>query len=546
MSTFKSLSASRATLIDRRSGVGPHHLAIGKTRKLVSSPGIVHALFSSGFEISHARLSRDSMNLIDVTPLDVPVAFGGGAFCVDVDEDGTVTAVFVHRNRHELCALRGRLVGDVLQWNGWRTLVRADSPMAAPWIEFGSGGKAWASVLTRAGDFRIVRIDRDGRSRSTTLFEPNERLWHHSCVQTIPVGPEEILAVGFRGQFPIATELVAKRMSEGLEFGPAFTVAPCNVNDQLTFHFQAVGDPLRGRGHIVYLDKGLSVSHALYAKGAWTATQNILPCAAYAPQICLRSDGALAFMAVDYDGRVWTAGWHESEGWSAPRIVEGLPLQTLSPAFGQTGYGTGGLITAARSADGNVPFLMGVITDDRTATADLYASSLGVEDALTLVPEAPLNVAATRGGLRAEIRLRGLRPDHLREEGRCWLVTVPLADGAALKIATLWSNGRLSARASIMEGDGATRPMPGPVEVVPRWHDAFRPASEGHATLSVMLEELEGTPRCDAATVEIYARGWQPDGGQGVLADLGPFVPEAAAVTARDPSIIPALFKRIV
>ena len=59
--------------------------------------------------------------------------------------------------------------------------------------------------------------------------------------------------------------------------------------------------------------------------------------------------------------------------------------------FAQTGYGTGGLISAARSDAGRVPFLMAEITDDRTARAELRLSAVGGNGQI-LAPEQPLTI----------------------------------------------------------------------------------------------------------------------------------------------------------
>ncbi len=80
MATYREQFASNETLIDARPRIGPHHLAIGKTRKLFEHDGVVHAFFSRGYEIAHTRLNGETLGIIDTRVLPLPVAWGGGAF----------------------------------------------------------------------------------------------------------------------------------------------------------------------------------------------------------------------------------------------------------------------------------------------------------------------------------------------------------------------------------------------------------------------------------------------------------------------------------
>ena len=270
VTTFQQQFGNPPTLVDDRAGIGPHHLAIGKTRKIFEKDNTIYAFFSRGYEIACSTFDADTLQLLGSQVLDCPVAWGGGAFCVDCDASGRVALVFLHRNKHELCLATGTIEHGTIRWAPWRSLLVSAAHQAAPWVEMGLDGTAWCSVLDRTGDFRIAVV-RGADVRVGDLFSDKEEPWYHSCVQVCPVGNDRAVAIGFRGTFPTRTELVFKSVSADLKFGPSETLAPCNVNDRLTFHFQAVGDPARGTAHIVYLDDALTVSHAYLrtAGGRW-------------------------------------------------------------------------------------------------------------------------------------------------------------------------------------------------------------------------------------------------------------------------------------
>jgi len=107
------------------------------------------------------------------------------------------------------------------------------------------------------------------------------------------------------------------------------------------------------------------------------------------PPSRLRSASVQA--AIYYDGRIWKASQPLAGGWSEPKRLPGIAGPNVSALFAQTGYGTGGLISAARSDAGRVPFLMAEITDDRTARAELRLSAVGGNGQI-LAPEQPLTI----------------------------------------------------------------------------------------------------------------------------------------------------------
>jgi hypothetical protein len=312
------------------------------------------------------------------------------------------------------------------------------------------------------------------------------------------------------------------------------------VNDKLTFHFQAVGDSERERAHIVYLDEGLSVSHALYEKGEWQISRSVLEVACFAPQIAIDVDGNAALVAAGYDRALWRASWSRNRGWSAPRKIEGALAPNISPAFAITGYGTGGMISAARSSTGRVPYLLGVVTDETTARAELYAAQFG--DTLSL---RHVSVRVSGNTVEADIHLAGLREAEMKRAGRCWLVVIPAGGGRALKLAAVAGGGGIDARGYWQERDGSLRNEAAPVRSAAEPHDAFSPGEHGTLKLALPLagQPQDLDPR--AAWVEFYSDGWSPERG-GTLVDIAPFDPETAARIAAAPALAPYSFRRMV
>jgi hypothetical protein len=77
--TFQEQFQSGSIVLDERSGIGPHHLAIGKTRKIFEHKDTVFAFFSRGYEIACARVAAETSEIREIQTLDFPVAWGGGA-----------------------------------------------------------------------------------------------------------------------------------------------------------------------------------------------------------------------------------------------------------------------------------------------------------------------------------------------------------------------------------------------------------------------------------------------------------------------------------
>ncbi len=535
MTTFQQQFASPPALVDAREGIGPHHLAIGKTRKLFEKDGAIYAFFSRGYEIACAVFDAESLEMRSVQTLACPVAWGGGAFCVDCDAGGRVALVFLHRNQHELCLVPGTIENGGVHWAPWRSLLVSSAHQAAPWVEIGADGTAWCSVLDRTGAFRIAVV-RGNDVRVDNLFCDKEEPWYHSCVQVCPVGDDRALAIGFRGAFPTRTELVFKTVSADLKLGPSETLAPCNVNDRLTFHFQAVGDPARGSAHIVYLDEGLTVSHARFSDGRWTVAKRVIPVASFAPQVTVDPKGDLLLLAADYDGHIWQASQPLSGAWSESMRLPGIAGPNVSALFAQTGYGTGGLISAARSDSGRVPFLLSEITDDRTARAELRLATAG-GSGHSLAPEQPLTVTRKGGALDIEIRLTGLRAGDLTRKGHSWLVNIPAQKSRALKVRFA-AGSPIGASASWFEADGRSVPVNAHPAIETSLCDAFSSSGHGKIRAVLALDNLPADLQLHRAWVETYC--------DGTLIDMAPYQPETAARLALTPDLITRTYKRAI
>jgi len=74
MTTFQQQFASPLALVDAREGIGPHHLAIGKTRKLFEKDGAIYAFFSRGYEIACAVFDAETLEMRNVQTLECPIA----------------------------------------------------------------------------------------------------------------------------------------------------------------------------------------------------------------------------------------------------------------------------------------------------------------------------------------------------------------------------------------------------------------------------------------------------------------------------------------
>lgn len=548
MVNFNEKISRTSVLLDKRNNIGPHHLAIGKTRKLFQYDGIIHAFWSNGYEIMHARLASNSLAVLEISPLNLPVAWGGGAFCIDSDTSGKVMLVFLHRNQHELCLCVGQLEGYFISWGRWRPLLFSNGRQAAPWVEIGLNGTGWASVIDSNFDFRLASILSDETVIVSDLFSPEEDRWHHSCVQVLPISEINSVAIGFRGEFPTKTELVFKTVTLDGKVGPSKRLAPCNVNDKLTFHFQAVGDPIRGTAHIVYLDEGLHVSHAQHIAGEWIVTSSILPFACFAPQICINDCGTVVLIAADYEGGIWSSVWTKESGWADPQCIRNVPAPNISSLFGQTGYGTGGMICSARSDDGRVPFLVSTIEDDRMGNAKLELVVLGGGDGLYFSNAKQLNIRICGNTVQAEIYLEYLCSCDVQVAGRSWVVTIPSESGQALKLILEVGDGGVIGYALWMERSGQTHREIIPSVVTVQLHDAFSVPSLG-ALLSISAiicsDPTKLLPKL--AWVESYEAVVSPAGGnKSLLVDIGPFDPETNAKLAFQPERIATTFRRII
>ncbi len=317
-------------ILDRRSGIGPHHLSIGKTRKF---DGDGKPVYSVGDGIAGMAL---------------PTTFGGGAFCVDGQ-----SLIYVHKNRRECYLVRNGVE---------RKLCETASTFAAPWVTEGPDGRAWWSVLSRDGNYRI------GLGENARVLTG----WYHSAIQVMPLSSDRAVAIGFRGEFPTATTLVFQEIDARLRNVGEEIDIECNVNDRTTFHFQAVSDFSRELAHVVFLGAGLCVQHAVYFGDSvhWTDGPAIDgPC--FAPQITLDSNGVETILAADYRGNIRVGN---------DKVLRGVRGPNISPLFALTGYGTGGMISGAKTVNGKVPLLVSRIIAEYSGVAELSAHYFDGDD----------------------------------------------------------------------------------------------------------------------------------------------------------------------
>lgn len=321
-------------LIDSRKGIGPHHIGIGKTRKLVDRGGALWGYYSTGYGYQAFLAQRGTL---ETFPSGFPyqgMAWGGGQFCMDGHN-----IALVAKGRTEFIAHGRRIPGR---------------QFSAPWI---SGDWSTAVVHTK-GQFLLVNKDKQ------KLIETD---WHPSCLMVLPVGEGKAWLCGFRGKFPYEMDLVVAQVDEDLNVGPAIELGLCGVNDVHTFHFQGLSD--EGYVSIVYLSPDMHVMHAQWAGGLWSVSP-VADFPAIAPQNTILADGTIGILCADYDGQIWRLD-------GSPRAISDKGLVNMSPFWSRSQYGTGGLTTAPKSIDTKIPFMAVHLPDDPHEPSELYLGLAG-------------------------------------------------------------------------------------------------------------------------------------------------------------------------
>lgn len=546
--SFYDLEGRPETVLDERGGIGAHHLAIGKTRKLFGHAGLLYCFYSTGFEIRCAVADAATREIRASARVPVNAAFGGAHFCIDDDGAGAFALAFTERGRDLVGVVRGRVEGERITWSSPEAVFRAPGPMfAAPWIAFGLDGELWVSAIAReAKHTQIACGSPGGLWRTVPLFQLGEVHWHPSCVQMLPVARSRAIALGFRGDFPTRTELVAREFDMDLKAGEARAVAPCNVNDQLTFQFQAIGDPSRGEAHVAYLDEGLTTSYAHWKGGRWMIERGLFRAPSFAPQLTLGADGAVALLLCDYEGRIWRSCKSAGGHWTPSEIVRGAGYVGISPAFGRTSYGTGGLISAARSSTPDVPYLAGHVDAGASGNARLVLGSALADGALRFAPGGA-SAKADGQTLKIVCQLEAFDPDEAARLQAAWQVRVGDAVGAIITTTVRTCESGLIADAWRSTARGESSPFAVGVAVQATPRSAFE--GEGPACLAWELP-LSGNSLVAPLAVTAYsfrgARGSVAEIVDGEMVDLYPYVPEANAIVARDPSRLAEVFRRLV
>ncbi len=312
--SFRQVFPEHPILVDERRQISPHFLGIVKTRKLIDTGRALVGTYSAGYAINWLIARRGTMEILARgTVSDAAPAWGGGQFCIDHVGD-IVHLVYTSLSRLTVMHRCGRMSEDRIAWEPFeRVAIAATTPtLAAPWVSTDRAGSVWVSVVGRDNNFVVAHASaRDGARfafRQRDLFEGKPE-WHHSCVQVLPFSKRRAVAVGFAGRFPLETVLVAREVDDELNLGPSNVVAPCDVNDQITFHFQAIGDPERGRAAVTYLGPGGRIDHATWNGAVWRIEEAIVPFAAISPQNTLLADGEIGVLCADYEGRMFDHLW---------------------------------------------------------------------------------------------------------------------------------------------------------------------------------------------------------------------------------------------
>lgn len=422
------------TLVHEQPGIGPHFLSIGKTRKIVSHAGMHYLFFSVGYQIKYAVI--DALSGIILESANVPgisPAWGGYNFCVEQSGDAVYLA-YVTLTGDSVGCLRGRLGLPEVRWNDTAHLavVGKSRVLAAPWIAVDQEGIPWVSVVGKDHNFFIAKLSENGGQplwQQRPILQSGE-YWIHSVVQLLPIGDGGMLAIGFAGDYPTKTSLQFKCYDSLLRETGGGKIAACNVNDKTTFHFQVVSDLRNGLAHILYLDDGLSISHAIFDGKSWNI-ESVVTLPSYAPQVTLDPDGNLYLLYADYQHRIKLMAYkHDRASWSYQgRLLERGAIN-VSPIYGATNYGTGGCISIAKTADYLVPYLTSYV-DEKVGRSRLYYDCLGCNAHLRFARvERPVSWSVTNDALLFTMRLVGLKRLWFQRPNQAWRLVFRSTDNA--------------------------------------------------------------------------------------------------------------------
>ena len=543
--TFRQAFPRELVLIDERRLISPHFLGIGKTRKLIDTGRSLIGFYSTGYAIHWFAAQRSTLEILARSVLDdVAPAWGGGQFCVDHVDD-TIHLVYTSLSRLTVIHRSGRASERGVVWEPQaRVALSATTPtLAAPWISVERGGAIWVSVVGRDNNFLVGHANaRDGERmafRQRTLFSDAPE-WHHSCVQVLPYAKRRAVAVGFAGRFPVETVLVAKEIDDELNIGQSTVIGPCDVNDQITFHFQAFGDAERGRATVTYLGPRGRIDHATWNGSAWAIAEAIVPFPTIAPQSTLLPDGKIGVVCADYEGRMFALASH-SKGWSKPRAISDAGLVTISPAFARTGYGTGGIISAVRGADGSMPFLASQMSLDPEGPSKLFLGRAGGDEALTFTSAAPLGISIDTTAVTFTLRLAGGTTADLRRDGVAWQIQLQERGGASRQV---WVLGGAEPQVLLFETINGVNAVEAKRAVGSVDLRCSNEGSELVVTLSAALDRANQSS-ISAQTFEDVTRG-ASGLPVGRMVDLVPYVPEPNSIVTLDPRRLPQVFRRII
>jgi hypothetical protein len=544
--TFSQLFPDEPVLVDERRQISPHFLGIGKTRKLIDLGDRLLGFYSLGYQVAWFIADRSTLEVTARGVLaDVSLAFGGGHFCVDHVGD-LVHLIYTCRSRVHVFHRTGRVAGNRFVLDAHeRTAITGTGPwLAAPWLSVDANGSIWVSCVGKKNDFIIAHASTaDGPGyafRQACLFKDAPE-WHHSCVQVLPCGKGKAVAVGFAGSFPRDTVLVARQVDDELTFGETDTIGPCDVNDQITFHFQAFGDPERNRAVVTYLGPRGRIDHASWNGATWQVEEGIVPFQVICPQNTLLSNGEVGVLCADYEGRMHALS-SSAGAWSAPVAVSRAGLVTISPAFARTGYGSGGIISVARSAGVDMPYLAGELALDPQAPAKLHLGNVGGHYPLTFAASSQPTATWENDQLVLRAGVCGGGQDDLHRSGLGWRFCVSDSSGFVSQAWILSGVGGPRTLLFRFQGNGHApegRPVQGTVTLSRQSSGA-----ELVARLSSDFIPAPGAPVVATSYTGVSAIPMAVPTGH--MVDLVPFEQEPNSQVARDPGLLPQVFRRMV
>jgi hypothetical protein len=266
----------------------------------------------------------------------------------------------------------------------------------------------------------------------------------------------------------------------------------------------------------------------------------------FAPQLTLGANGGLALLLCDYEGRVWRACRSSTGLWSPCEEVRGAGPVKISPAFGRTSYGTGGLVSAARSATHDAFYLASHIDAGASGAASLVLGSALADGALRFAAEC-VQASAEGDRLKVTCALTSLDLNEAIRRQAAWQVRIADAGGAIITTTVRATESGLSADAWRSTSRGESAPFAVGIAVCATQRSAFDGDGPPRLTWELPLpSKFPASQLIVTASSFKGARGSVSEMVDGTLVDLVPYQPEANAIIARDPGRLSQVFRRLL